>query len=85
MRPYIKGENVEDYLVEFTNELVNQRPTTGTFVAPRLTEAERDILAEPLTLCTGMIVFNTTSSKLNFCDDPSNATPANRWSVVTSS
>jgi predicted NAD/FAD-binding protein len=63
MRPYIKGEDVEAYLVELTSELVAQRPTTGTFVAPALSTTERDALVGP---ARGMLVFNTTTGSLDY-------------------
>ena len=62
MRPFQRGENVEDYLVEMTEELVAQRPTTVTFVAPALTTTERDAVVGP---ARGMLVFNTTTGVLN--------------------
>lgn len=65
MRPFNRGEDIESYLVEMTQELVAQRPTTKTFVAPALTTVERDALVGP---AAGMIVFNTTTLNLDIHD-----------------
>lgn len=63
MRPFVPGENVEAYLVEFTQEIVAQRPTTGTFVPPRLTAAE---ITAFTGMIAGMIVYDTTNNLLKF-------------------
>ncbi len=62
-RPYIKGEDVEAYLVEMTAELVNQRATTPTFIPPKLTAVEIAALVDP---AAGMVVYDTTNNLLKF-------------------
>jgi len=51
------------YAVNEASSLVTINSTTRGFLPPRMTEAQRDLIASP---ATGLVIYNTTTNVLNF-------------------
>ncbi len=50
------------------SSILELRSTLRGFLAPRMTQAQRDAIATPGTPATGLIIYNTTTNKLNIFD-----------------